>query len=290
MALKVYRKTSPSLATIGSYSDYFSIKDIDNYSPEPINMWSLFARFYGGLKNLVASSTSAGVVIPLLFIVAGAGVLYMNYRQPIVEQIKQAIHYYDQGTTPLVAGDYIANRLQYVSNPGADYFATISKAAANLGIDPTVKDFHGKMYLTIPALGFNRLPITPNVESTSKEVYDNVLTSSIAHFRGTSLPFASSPNNTVLYGHSASGNYNPRPDDVLAAFSFLSNLKVGDTVALEINGQTFTYKMARSRITSPSDTTVIDGTPGKDTLTLITCYPPGNNTSRLVITALPSNT
>jgi sortase A len=289
MALKVYRKTSPSLATIGSYSDYFSIKDIDNYSPEPINMWSLMARCYGGLKRLVASSTSAGVVIPLFFILAGIGVLYLNYRQPLIEQIKQSLNYYDQGTTPLVAGDYIVNKMQYVSNPGADYFERVSQAAANLGIDPKVKNFQGTMYLSIPALGFKRLPIKANVESSSKDIYDQVLTSAIAHFKGTSLPFASNPNNTVLYGHSASGSYNPRPDDVLAAFSFLSNLKVGDEIIIEANAQTYTYRMARSKIVSPNDFSIIDGTPGRDTLTLVTCYPPGNNTSRLAITALPTN-
>lgn len=294
MPLKTYRKATPAFAALDNYNyaDYLYIApNIDEITANPPNMWSLLAGFYRGLKSLVATSSTAGLLIPSLFIIGGLIVIYQQFLPGITDQVKAATGYYDQGTTALVSDHYISERQKYISNPGSDYFMGIQNALAKskFSLDTTAANFAGTMYLTIPALKFNRLPIKANVESSDKAAYDKVLTSALAHFKGTSLPFNSTAGNTVIYGHSAGGSYNPSPDDVLAAFSFLSDLKAGDIIIVEANGISHTYRMSKSRIVKPEDVTVLDNQNGKDTLTMITCYPPGNNSQRYVATATKVN-
>jgi LPXTG-site transpeptidase (sortase) family protein len=297
MPLKAYRKATVFAAANtfhGSvlYPEQFAIKPIGiGYGThEQVTMWSMLSSTYRSLKNLVATSSMAGLLIPTLFIASGVFVIYQQVQPTITHKIKESAGYYDQGTVALVQDSYIANRLQYVSNPGASYFESLTTAALNrhlLAADEKSATYSGKFYITIPSLGFERLPISANVESGSKEVYDQVLNTSLAHFKGTSLPFSEVNNNTVIYGHSAGGSYNPSPTDVLAAFSFLPNLKLGDLIILEVDGVEYKYRMTRSKIVEPSDTTIITGTPGKKTLTLFTCYPPGNDSQRYVAVAAP---
>lgn len=287
MPLKTYRKAVPAYVGAMPAATYFQPAiPVAEYP----NMWSLLAGAYRGLKNLVATSSGAGLVIPSLLIIAGALVLYHQFLPNIVVSIRNAVGYYNQGNVSLVSENYIADRLKFVSNPGSDYFNQISSVLQRgLGsIDPAVKNYQGTMYLTVPSLGFNRLPVSANVESSVKAVYDQVLNTSLAHFKGTNLPFANQIGNTVIYGHSASGSYSPSPNDVLAAFSFLSNLKAGDTIMLEVGGQTYKYQMFRSKIVKPEDISVLDSQ-GRDTLTLITCHPPGNNSQRYVAVATRVN-
>lgn len=290
MPLKTYKKAMPAYVALTT-PDYFYIQPMEQPLSTPPNMWSLLAGVYRGLKGIVATSTAAGLVIPAVFILGGLLVLYRQALPTIADQVKAASGYYDQGTTALVGNNYIADRLKYISNPGSDYFSNISKALSgqSTSIDQAVTAYDGTMYLTIPALGFNRLPVSANVESNVKEVYDQILTSSLAHFKGTSLPINTNPGNTVIYGHSASGSYNPTPEDVLAAFTFLSDLKAGDAITLEMNGTVYNYRMSKSKIVKPEDVSVLESQGGKDILTLITCYPPGNNSQRYVATATKVN-
>jgi LPXTG-site transpeptidase (sortase) family protein len=260
--------------------------------PQRMTLWKLVVGMYRGLKNLTASSSKAGLVVPLLFMITGFGFIYLQVQPLIVQQLKQADGYYAQGNTSLVADNYLGDRLQYVSNPGSDYFKQLGTEAlqgSGLFQDQASLAFSGTMYLTIPALGYDRLPITANVDSTSEESYQGVLNYSLAHFKGTSLPLAKNPGNTVIYGHSVGGAYTPQANDALSAFSFLSNLKIGDEIYLEINGETHAYRMSKSKIVQPDDFSIVHGTPGRESLTLLTCYPAGNSSQRYVAVATPIN-
>lgn len=296
MPIKSYRKVTSYAAPVTYKTEQSpqvqivsSISDDQDFGANA-SMWSFMADCYRGLKSIVATSTMAGLIIPALFIFTGLGFIYLQFQPAIVEQVKEYAGYYDQGTASLVQEGYMPDRLQYVSNPGADYFQRVSQAALRSNTmlpDPKSNSYSGILYLTIPSLGFNRLPVTANVESNTKDAYTQVLRSSLAHFQGTGLPESDVDNNIVIYGHSAGGAYNPSPNDVLAAFTFLSDMRVGDEIMLEMNGVQYKYRMTRSKIVEPTDTSVITGTPGKETLTLFTCHPPGNNSNRLVISATP---
>jgi LPXTG-site transpeptidase (sortase) family protein len=87
-----------------------------------------------------------------------------------------------------------------------------------------------------------------------------------------------------------------RGNVVLAAhrdtfFAGLRDARVGDIVHLEApGGKTIHYRISKVFVVDPSESWVMRASPGRDVLTLITCYPfqfVGSAPSRLVVQALP---
>jgi sortase A len=91
----------------------------------------------------------------------------------------------------------------------------------------------------------------------------------------------------VIYGHSSSGDYYERTHDIAGAFSVLNKIKIGAIIKIDMNGRVYEFRVIKSKIVQPDDVSIIIGTPGKRTLTLFTCFPNGNNTSRFVVVANP---
>lgn len=261
-------------------------------SKQRVTIWMLAAGGINDLKYLVSTSSIAGMIIPGVLIAIGLFLLGQQIVPEVDNYLRESAGQFNQGTTPLVAGAYISERSQYLSDPGSDYFRQISETALKQNIileDPISNNYTGTFYLTIPSLRFERLPVQSNVESSVESVYQSVLETKLAHYKGTGLPISDVDNNIVIYGHSARPTYQPRPNDPLSAFSFLSDLKIGDEIILEAEGKEYRYVMSRSKIIEPNDVEVIFGEPGKESLTLFTCYPNGNNSHRYVAIAKPVN-
>jgi len=242
---------------------------------------------YGILQSLVNSSFLANLIIPAFFISLGLFFIFKYIYPEIKYQIEKQNGLVSQGTTTPISQDYV-DRSLYISNPAG--LNEVSEEAFKQDIlqDDTVsKNYNGIFYITIPALGIDSLPVTANVDSTTESSYNSILPTSLAHFQNTGLPISDIKNNIVIYGHSASPNYRPKPSDVEVAFSFLSNLKVGDEIYIDMDGQRYTYRMYRSKIVEPTDLSVITGLKNQRTLTLFTCWPAGNNSSRYVAIARP---
>lgn len=258
---------------------------------QPVTLWSLATGIKNDLVELVQSSSVAGLIIPATFILLGFIILGQQILPEVDQHLKRVAGYYDQGTTPLVGGEYIAERIKYLSDPGSKYFQELTNKALGQDIlqnDPFSSSYQGTIYLSIPSLGFNRLPVQANVESGVESVYNSVLKTKLAHFKSTGLPASSVQNNIVIYGHSARSNYKATPSDPSAAFSFLTNLRIGDEIFLEMNGVQYKFIMTRSKIVEPDDTEIVTGSPGRRTLTLFTCYPNGVNSNRYVAIARPA--
>jgi len=119
-----------------------------------------------------------------------------------------------------------------------------------------------------------------------EEVYDSVLNNGLAHFKDTGLPMSEINNNSVVYGHASNGNYYERTKDVAAAFTKLTDIKIGDEVIVKIEGKEYKYRVVKTKLVKPDDISIINGTRGKKTLTLFTC-PNGNNAKRFVAVARP---
>ncbi|MCA9380933.1 sortase [Candidatus Dojkabacteria bacterium] len=242
---------------------------------------------YNFLHQVVNSSTLANLVIPSFFIALGIYFIFQYYYPQIQQRLQVSNELVSQGTTTLISDNYI-DRSQYISNPAG--LAEVTAQAFEQHIlqdDQMSKNYKGTFYISIPSLDINRLPVTANVNSTSEDVYNSVLSNSLAHFENTGLPLSDVENNIVIYGHSATTNYHPKTTDPEVAFSFLPNLKVGDEIIIEIEGQEYKYRMYKSKIVEPTDVSIITGKPGKRELTLFTCYPAGNNASRYVAVARP---
>jgi LPXTG-site transpeptidase (sortase) family protein len=292
MSLKSYKKASTQAIPYDQYVPAQVVAPpvaVVTVPQNRITMWSLLSGANNDLRELVQTSSFAGLIIPGIFIGIGVFLLGQQVVPQIDQKLKEISGYYNQGTTPLVAGEYIAERVKYLSDPGAEYFQGLTQNALKRNIlqdDTTSNNFHGRFYLTIPSLGFNRLPIEANVESWQESSYNSVLKTRLAHFKGTGLPISDVQNNIVIYGHSGRANYRATPSDPEGAFTFLPDLKIGDEIFLEVEGKQYKFVMTRSKIVEPNDTEIITGSPGRRTLTLFTCYN-GNNAYRYVAIARP---
>jgi LPXTG-site transpeptidase (sortase) family protein len=104
---------------------------------------------------------------------------------------------------------------------------------------------------------------------------------------GTGLPVSDVENNIVVYGHSANGDYFQRTQDPAGAFSRLQRIKFGDEITITMEGRTTKYKVSKTKIVNPDETSIITGPGGEQTLTLFTCFPNGNPSKRFVVIARP---
>lgn len=249
------------------------------------NLWNSMADGYETLQTMSSRSRLANFIIPGIFITLGVSLILQQIIPEIRYQIEQTNGSVSQGVSSPVSDQYI-DLSQYISKPaGLDQLAQEAFEQNILQEDTVSKNYQGVFYISIPALNMKDLPIKANVDSTNEASYMPVLETSLAHFQNTGLPISDVKNNIVIYGHSASPSYNPQPENVEVAFSFLRNLKVGDDIYITIEGKTHHYKMSRSKVVEPTDLSIITGELGKRTLTLFTCDPPGNNAYRYVAIA-----
>jgi sortase A len=131
---------------------------------------------------------------------------------------------------------------------------------------PKINDIIG--LLLIPRLKAE-LPI---VEGTGLDD----LRKGVGHYKGSYLPTQNGQ--IVLSGHR---------DTV---FRHLGELKIGDSVKVQLHNGTFTYKITHTKIVDSKDTSIITLQHNQEELILTTCYPfryIGNAPNRYIIYAEP---
>ena len=106
---------------------------------------------------------------------------------------------------------------------------------------------------------------------------DNVLDKGSAHMEGTSFPIGGTGTHAVISAHSGY----PRQK----FFDDIDKLKKGDTFSITVLNKKLEYKVTEINIVKPTDTSHTRVQQGKDLVTLVTCYPYGVNTHRLLVTA-----
>lgn len=102
----------------------------------------------------------------------------------------------------------------------------------------------------------------------------------VVHYPNTSVPGRGGA--ILISGHSSGppnvrGNYD-------YVFSRLNSLVAGDKVIIYFEGKTYNYKVFRKEIVWPNQVRLREYK-GKETLTLISCWPVGTNARRIVIEA-----
>lgn len=259
-------------------------------SPGKLDMtlWEIIAAGYNDFNRLMTTSRIAALVIPTLLVVSGVYVIYQQVWPQVFQFVEEQSGYFDDNTASLVAGDYISVREQY-SNPGAKYFEQLRSRAQSENLlfnDEKSANFTGTFELSIPSLELYDLRVESNVDSSVEAIYDEVLTTGLAHFEGTGLPITDNDTyNTVIYGHSSAGDYYERTKDPAAAFSRLSQIRYGDEIVVNIDGEEYKYKFIKGKVVDAADLSILEGQRGQKYLTLFTCYPNGNNGKRFVATA-----
>lgn len=145
-----------------------------------------------------------------------------------------------------------------------------------LALDPTVEPYASLLnlegdgimgYLEIPAISLN-LPVYHGTTA-------DVLEKGVGHLQNSSLPVGGESTHTVLTGHTGLAGKR--------LFTDLSQVEVGDVFYLYILGRTLAYEVEAINIVEPDQTELLVVTPGQDQATLVTCYPYGINTHRLLV-------
>ncbi len=102
-----------------------------------------------------------------------------------------------------------------------------------------------------------------------------VLEQGVGHLQNTSLPVGGEGTHTVLTGHTGLAGKR--------LFTDLSQVKEGEAFFLHVLGETLAYRVQETAVVEPEDTSRLVVEKGKDLATLLTCYPYGINSHRLLV-------
>lgn len=97
----------------------------------------------------------------------------------------------------------------------------------------------------------------------------------IGHLRNTSLPVGGTDSHCVLTGHTG------MPSSML--FTDLDKMEEGDMFYIKYLDEIHAYRVDQIKVVSPSDSSDLKIFSGKDYITLLTCYPYGVNSHRLLV-------
>lgn len=194
--------------------------------------------------------------------------------------------------------NYIEDEFAYY-DPGMSYFENLATKAgiSNLGTaysyDPVTKEkkeividkeYSKLMHLSVSSVGINSVQVTPNVESHDEEVYNEYLKNGLAHFKGTPLP--GDGGNSFIYGHSAIESFFSNHENLAETiFTRLEDIEVGDSVLIEKDDKILKYKVKQKKIVEPDDFSILVNQDERETLTLMTCWPLGIGSKRLIVVA-----
>ena len=157
------------------------------------------------------------------------------------------------------------------------YNASLSPLRYNKeAVQSASKDYDGLLNLTgsgimgyceVPKLNIN-LPIYHGTG-------ESVLQKGVGHLTGSSLPIGGEGCHCVLTGHSGVAGKR--------LFSDLDQLCAGDVFYLHILDQVLAYRVTDINQVLPHETELLVPVPGRDLCTLVTCYPYGVNSHRLLV-------
>ena len=163
-------------------------------------------------------------------------------------------------------------------------FAPVAREEINYAINkpksseikPTDKDFG----IVIPKIGANA-KIISQVDPYDSKAYQVALTKGVAQAKGTATP--DQAGNMFLFSHSSvnlleASRFN-------SIFFLLSKLNIGDEIDIYYKNSKYKYKVSEVKTAEASDISYLDPNSDTQTLTLMTCWPPGTTFKRLLVIA-----
>lgn len=186
-------------------------------------------------------------------LVVGLVFLGLQFNQVIAAQVK---YYISPGTT---------------TNEGSSLIIDPTVASGTVGPDPRI---------IIPKINVD-VPVVYDVTSYKEADVQKALERGVVHYGNTSLPGV--VGNNAILGHSSNDMFSG--GDYKFAFIRLDALENGDVIILNYQGKRYVYKVYNKAVIEPTDFSLINITPEKPVVTLITCTPPGTALKRLVVQA-----
>lgn len=170
------------------------------------------------------------------------------------DRIRKLAVAYNKAITPGTAGEtYSQEAIQAASE---DYDAQLNLSGSGI-----------MGYVKIPKIQVE-LPIYHGTGSDSLE-------RGTGHLLGSSLPVGGESVHTIITGHSGMASQK--------MFTDLEQLEIGDVFYLHVLDAVLAYQVYFKEPVVPHDSSRLGIIQGKDLCTLITCYPTGVNTHRLLV-------
>ena len=138
-------------------------------------------------------------------------------------------------------------------------------------------------YITIPKLKIENALVKSEFDGPSPDDF-------IGHYKGSALP--GEVGDSFIYGHSVlPWFFNPK--NYKTIFSTLGNLETGDRFTIEYNQRKINYKVEDEVVLSPKEVNPLKTWKpaylNQPTVSLMTCWPAGTKTNRLIIRAVQEN-
>ncbi len=158
-------------------------------------------------------------------------------------------------------------------SPGRTVSATpiIGTQSSEVGPEPKI---------IIPKINLE-VPIVYDLQTVEEVTIQNALEDGVVHYANT--PKSGETGNSVIVGHSSNNIFNK--GKYKFAFVLLKRLEAEDTFFVHRDGVRYTYKVYKKEIVSPDAVSVLNTQDRSNTITLITCDPPGTSINRLIIVA-----
>lgn len=257
------------------------------------NEWNIPSESGEKIKRTKKTISLLLTFVGILIIASQAIPLTESYIQGEFQLLKQRLM---KDPLPEEYKEYIENEFAYY-DPGKSYFENLSQKVNTLQYNGTFtnnnntntqikvdRDYKKDMFINIPSIGINNIKISSNVESVDEKVYDQYLKSGLAHFKGTPLP--GDGGNSFIYGHSAVDSFfNKHSNLPETIFTRLEGIDIGDKVEILKDNNSLEYIVRNKKIVSSDDFSILQTQNNKETLTLMTCWPLGIGTKRLVVVA-----
>jgi len=172
--------------------------------------------------------------------------------------------------------EYLNEKMPEKKTQTTSYLPTPTPPPLNIpSYIPEIKSEEGN-YLKIPKIDVN-VPIIWDVE---EEQILEKLKDGVVHYRGTSHP--GEGGNIFIAGHSS--NYFWIKSDYNNIFALLDKLVNGDRIEIKKGSKSYFYDVVDNKVVSPKEVEYLNQT-NKETLTLMTCWPPGTSLNRRIVQA-----
>lgn len=134
--------------------------------------------------------------------------------------------------------------------------------------------------IIIPKINLE-VPVVFGLGTIEEDDIQDALEDGVVHYSSTPNP--GETGNSVIVGHSSNNILNS--GKYKFAFVLLKRLETEDTFFVQKGGVRYTYKVYKKEVVGPNDVSVLNTQDKPNTMTLITCDPPGTSINRLIITA-----
>ena len=134
--------------------------------------------------------------------------------------------------------------------------------------------------IMVPKIGANS-HVIKGVDPYNSDIYQIALTRGVAHAKGSALP--GQKGNIFLFSHSSADFLNATKYNSI--FYLLTKMEKDDDIRLFYEGKEFNYLVQTKQIVASDAIRFLMYEAEAETLTLMTCWPPGTSLKRLVIQA-----